>query len=144
MRGAKFGKTRQLPLHPTTVHALESYLRPRRREPGTPAIFTSAAATRLSYCCVQSTFRQLTRQAGLQHRSASCRPRIHDLRHTFAVTSLLDAYAGHHDPQARLALLSTYLGHANPADTYWYLSATPELLALAGQRLEDHLREQPW
>jgi integrase/recombinase XerD len=92
---------------------------------------------------VHSTFQQLARHAGLQPRSSSCRPRIHDLRHSFAVRSLLDAYAAGQDGQARLALLSTYLGHVDPAATYWYLSAAPELLALAGQRLEHHLAGQP-
>ena len=63
--------------------------------------------------------------------------------HSLAVRSLLDAYAAGQDGQARLTLLSTYLGHADPGATYWYLSAAPELLALAGQRLDDHLRERP-
>jgi integrase len=87
--------------------------------------------------------RQLARTAGLHPRSPQCRPRPHDLRHSFAVASLLDAYSARQDGQTRLALLSTYLGHVNPAATYWYLSAAPELLALAGQRLEHHLRERP-
>jgi integrase/recombinase XerD len=95
------------------------------------------------YCNVHSTFQRLVRQAGLQPRSASCRPRIHDLRHSFAVASLLDAYAAGQDGQARLTPLATYLGHVDPASTYWYLSAAPELLALAGQRLEHHLAGRP-
>jgi hypothetical protein len=65
------------------------------------------------------------------------------MRHSFAVASLLDAYAAGQDTQARLALLATWPGHVDPAATYWYLSAAPELLALAGQRLEEHLRERP-
>ena len=72
-------------------------------------------------------------------RSASCRPRIHDLRHSFAVATLLDAYRRGDDVEAMLPRLSTYLGHVKPKDTYWYLSAAPELLALAGERLEHHL-----
>ncbi|HEY5361105.1 MAG TPA: tyrosine-type recombinase/integrase [Streptosporangiaceae bacterium] len=146
VRASKFGKTRLVPLHPTAVAGLRGYLRLRGQlhpHPGSPAVFISPAGTRLLYCNVHATFRQLARQAGLHPRSASCRPRIHDLRHSFAVRSLLDAYAAGQDGQARLTLLSTYLGHADPASTYWYLSAAPELLALAGQRLEDHLREQP-
>lgn len=71
-------------------------------------------------------------------RSAACRPRIHDLRHSFAVSTIIDDYRTG-DPGSRLAILSTYLGHADPGDTYWYLSAAPELLALAGERLERHL-----
>lgn len=145
IRDSKFGKTRLVPLHPTTVQALRSYLRLRDRlrpGPSVPAAFISPAGTRLLYCNVHATWQQLAAVAGLQPRSASCRPRIHDLRHSFAVASLLDAYAAGQDGQARLALLSTYLGHVDPAATYWYLSAAPELLALAGQRLEDHLRER--
>ena len=77
--------------------------------------------------------------AGLAPRSTSCRPRIHDLRHSFAVRSMLDAYAAGEDGQTRLTLLSTWLGHVHPGSTYWYLSASPELMAVAGKRLEAHL-----
>jgi integrase len=146
IRQSKFGKSRLIPLHPTTTAALRGYLRLRDRlhpHPSAPAVFITPAGTRLMYCNVHSTFQQLARRAGLQPRSSSCRPRIHDLRHSFAVRSLLDAYAAGQDGQARLALLATYLGHVDPAATYWYLSAAPELLALAGQRLEHHLAGQP-
>lgn len=146
VRESKFGKSRLLPLHPTTAEALRGYLRLRDRlhpHPSAPAVFISPAGTRLLYCNVQSTFARLARRAGLRPRSASCRPRIHDLRHSFAVASLLDAYASGQDGQGRLTLLATYLGHVDPSATYWYLSAAPELLAVAGQRLEDHLRERP-
>lgn len=141
---SKFDKTRLLPLHPSTVTALGAYLRLRDRlhpHLSAPAVFISPAGTRLLYCNVHWTFQRLVREAGLKPRSASCRPRIHDLRHSFAVCSLLDAYDAGQDGGARLALLSTYLGHVDPGHTYWYLSAAPELLALAAQRLEDHLRE---
>jgi integrase/recombinase XerD len=146
VRESKFGKSRLLPLHPTTVDALRGYLRLRDRlhpRPAAPAVFISSAGTRLMYCNVQATFARLARRAGLQPRSASCRPRIHDLRHSFAVASLLDAYTTGQDSQARLTVLATYLGHVDPASTYWYLSAAPELLALAGHRLEQHLASQP-
>jgi integrase/recombinase XerD len=93
----------------------------------------------LRYKNVQPTFRKLADHCGISPRSVACRPRIHDLRHGFAVNTLIDACkAG--DPGSRLAILSTYLGHADPADTYWYLSAAPELLGLAAERLERHLR----
>jgi integrase/recombinase XerD len=146
VRQAKFGKTRLLPLHPTTTAAPRGYLRLRDRlhpHPATAAVFISPAGTRLLYCNGHATWKLLVASAGLKARSAACRPRIHDLRHSFAVHSLLGAYTAGHDGQARLALLSTYLGHVDPSHTYWYLSAAPELLALAGQRLEDHLRERP-
>lgn len=139
IRGAKFGKSRQLPLHASTVAALGGYLGqharlyPRRR---TPAVFIARAGTRLVYNNVNWTFHELVARAGLQPRPPSSGPRIHDLRHSFAVNTLLDAYRAGADVQARLPLLSTYLGHVDPANTYWYLSAAPELLALAGDRLE--------
>jgi integrase len=96
VRAAKLGKTRELPLHPTTLAALRAYLRQRdRHQPPahTPAVFISPAGSRLLYCNVQWTFQRLTRQAGLEPRAGSCRPRIHDLRHSFAVHTLLDATA---------------------------------------------------
>jgi integrase len=146
VRQAKFGKTRLLPLHPSATAALRGYLRLRDRlcpHPRTAAVFISPAGTRLLYCNVHATWKLLAASAGLHARSAACRPRIHDVRHSFAVRSLLDAYATGQDGQARLAQLSTYMGHADPSHTYWYLSAAPELLALAGQRLEDHLAGLP-
>ncbi len=142
VRDSKFGKSREVPLHPSTTRALRDYLRRRDRlhqPPSTPALLISPAGTRLLYCNVHATFRQLRHRAGVQPRSASCRPRIHDLRHTFAIRTLLDAYQDDGDVQPRLSLLATYLGHVHPDSTYWYLSAAPELLALAGQRLERHL-----
>jgi integrase/recombinase XerD len=142
VRDSKFGKTRQVPLHPTTASALAGYQRRRDQwhpGPHAPAVFISPAGTRLLYRNVLSTFVKLVEQAALLRRSAACRPRIHDLRHTAAVATLLDWYADGSDVQARLPLLSTFLGHADPVNTYWYLSAAPELLALAGQRLEDYL-----
>jgi integrase len=146
VRQAKFGKTRLLPLHPDTTAALRGYLRLRDRlcpHRSTAAVFISPAGTRLLYCNVHATWKLLIASAGLTARSAACRPRIHDLRHSFAVRALLDAYAAGQDGQARLALLSVYMGHVDPGHTYWYLSAAPELLALAGQRLEDHLAGLP-
>ena len=82
---------------------------------------------------------RLAHQAGLAARSATCRPRIHDLRHSFAVATLLDWYRRREDVQALLPRLATYLGHVDPRHTYWYLSAAPELLAIAGDRLHTHL-----
>ena len=145
VRFGKFGKTRELVLHSTTVTELRSYAQLRDRcapATGTTAFLVSTAGTRLIYCNVHHTFRQLVESVGLRPRSSSCRPRIHDLRHTFAVRAMLDAYAAGQDGQSRLALLSTWLGHVHPASTYWYLSASPELMAVAGQRLEAHLLQR--
>lgn len=146
VRHGKFGKTRELWLHPTTITALKQYQRLRDRAApctDTAAFFVSAAGTRLLYCNVQNTFHRLVKLAGLAPRSTSCRPRIHDLRHAFAVHAMLDAYATGQDGQVRLTLLSTWLGHVDPGSTYWYLSASPELMALAGRRLEAHLAGRP-
>jgi integrase len=139
VRGTKFGKSRELPVHSSTVDALRAYLRLRDRlcpEPVTEAVLISPAGTRLLYCNVHSTFRELRRRVGLAPRSAACRPRIHDVRHTFAVRTLLGWYRTGLEVQPRLPLLSTYLGHVHPKDTYWYLTAAPELLQLAAERLE--------
>jgi integrase len=99
-------------------------------------VLISPAGTRLLYCNVHSTFRELRHRAGLVPRSAACRPRIHDVRHTFAVRTLLGWYRAGVEVQPRLPLLSTYLGHVHPKDTYWYLTAAPELLGLAADRLQ--------
>ena len=139
VRSTKFGKDRYLPLHPTSIDALTGYLaRSDRQSPKTTtaAVFTSTRRTRLAYGNVRDTFLTLVGHAGLRARSASCRPTIHGLRHSFAVNTLIECYRRGDDVQARLPLLSTYLGHVRPADTYWYLTAAPELLALASQRLE--------
>jgi integrase len=142
VRNGKFGKSRELPLHASSVSALTNYLhrtdRPIRRR-STSALFVSMAGTRLLYTNVHNTFLRLIRRAGLTPRSASCRPRLHDIRHGYAVRTLLDAYRDGADAGARLALLSTYLGHVDPSQTYWYLSAAPELLQLVSARLERHL-----
>jgi integrase len=142
VRNTKFGKTREVPLHPTTVTALCRHLgRSDRPVPsgGTSAVFLSTVGTRLNYNGVQQTFRRLVEQAGLQRRSAWCRPRLHDLRHSFAVNTILDGYRDGNLPGNRIALLATYLGHVDPTSTYWYLSAAPELMARACGRLETHL-----
>ena len=142
VRDSKFGKSRELAVDPSTIKAMRRYLgrrdRPVPAEP-TAALLTSATGTRLRYCNVHLAFKRIVSHAGLRPRSAACRPRPHDLRHTFAVNAILDAYRSGGDVQARLPLLSTYLGHVHPKDTYWYLRAAPELLALACQRLERHL-----
>jgi len=104
--------------------------------PASPAFFMSLAGTRLIYNNVHLVFRRLTRDAGLRPRSARCRPRLHDLRHTFAVTALISWYDDGLPVQPRLPVLSAWLGHASPQDTYWYLHAVPELLTRAAERLE--------
>jgi len=141
VRLTKFGKSRELPVHASTVEALGRYLGHRdrpRAAASVPAVFVSSAGTRLWYTNVLWTFQRLLCRAGITRRSDACRPRLHDLRHRFAVQTMLDAYRRGEDAEARLASLSTYLGHVNPKATYWYLSATPELMQLAADRLEHH------
>ena len=140
IRHGKFDKARALPLHPSTVAALDDYLRrdDRPRPASMPPLLISSRGKRLRYGTVQPIFHKLLHHCGIAPRSAACRPRIHDLRHSFAVSTIVDDYRSG-DPGSRLAILSTYLGHADPGATYWYLSAAPELLGLAGERLERHL-----
>lgn len=140
VRHGKFDQSRALPLHPTATTAVRRYLRRSDRPvaPHATALFVSTAGTRLLCGNVQQTFRTLVRRAGLAPHSAACRPRLHDIRHRFAVCTLIDAYRQGHDPEARIARLATYLGHADPKYTYWYLSAAPELMQLAADRLERH------
>jgi len=136
IRESKFGKSRLVPLHTSSMRALEDYaglrdqLQPRPKD---ASLFVSLARKRLLYAVVQQTFRRLVDAAGIG-TDAPSPPRLHDLRHTFAVRTLLGWYRAGEDVQARMPSLSTYLGHREPACTYWYLSAAPELLALAAAR----------
>jgi integrase len=139
VRHAKLGKHRLLPLHPSTVTAVNGYRRIRDEvfpHPVSAALLISTTGTRLLNYNVGQTFAKLARNAGLRPRSPGCRPCPHALRHTFAVNTLLDWYRDGGDVAARLPMLSTYLGHVAPANTYWYLEAAPELLAEAAHRLE--------
>jgi integrase/recombinase XerD len=139
VRGGKFGAARELPLHHSTLRALQQYCAIRDRcwpRPASPAFFLSTAGTRLFYENVYKTFRGLVAEAGLAPSAGARRQRIHDARHTFAVNTLVDWYRAGVDVPAMMPRLSGYLGHAAPAWTYWYLQATPELLRLAAERLE--------
>jgi integrase len=136
IRESKFGKSRLVPLHASSMAALQLYARLRDQlqpRPQEPSFFVSLTRKRLLYAVVSKTFRQLVDNAGIG-AGAPCRPRLHDLRHSFAVTTLLGWYRSDEDVQAKIPSLSTYLGHREPSSTYWYLSAAPELLALAAAR----------
>jgi len=136
---AKFGKARQLFLHPTTVAALRRYQQCRDcwcPAPAAPSFFVSTRGTRLDAHNITRTFAGLLGDAGIGAPPGRRRPRLHDLRHAFTVTSLLVFYRDGGDAAAQLPLLSTWLGHVDPKSTYWYLQAVPELLALAAGRLE--------
>lgn len=137
IRKAKFSKSREVPLHTSSVVALERYRRERdRRVPrrSVQSFFVSTVGTRLIYQNVHATFLRLVYAAGLGARRP--RPTLHDLRHTFAIRTVLDWYRDGADVEARVSLLSTYMGHVGPSSTYWYLTAIPELLEAATIRLE--------
>jgi integrase/recombinase XerD len=143
VRHTKFGKDRLVPLHPSTTRALLDYRHLRDRQhphPRCPALLVSTAGTRLHHSNIALVFHRLTHQVGITRRSATCRPRIHDVRpRGFAVATLLDWYRTGADVPAMMPHLATYLGHTDPKNTFWYLSTAPELMALAGQRLDAHL-----
>ncbi|WP_043591546.1 tyrosine-type recombinase/integrase [Frankia sp. BMG5.23] len=139
VRASKNGRSRQLPLHPTTVAALRAYQHTRdaiHPQPISPALLVSNPGSRLLTVSIDFQFRLLAARVGLTARPGGARPRPHDTRHSFAVATLLGWYRDGGDVAARLPLLSAYLGHADPKNTYWYLDAAPELLAEAARRLE--------
>ncbi|HZK16378.1 MAG TPA: tyrosine-type recombinase/integrase [Solirubrobacterales bacterium] len=138
VRDSKFGKSREVLVHESVVRALLDYGERRDRlcpRPKARSLFITTRGTRLAHPTVYGPFRALLEQAGVRHPSPPKRPRVHDLRHSFAVKTLLGWYRDGGDVAARMPLLSTYLGHVDPAATYWYLSAAPELLGLAAERL---------
>ncbi len=137
VRAAKFDRSRLVPLHPTVTEKLGRYadsrdrLCPRR---SSTAFFLSSAGTPLQRSGVDEVLRTITTSMGI--RTATVRPRAHDLRHSFAVATLTRWLRSGVNVDEHMAVLSTYLGHVSPADTYWYLSASPELMALAAERLD--------
>jgi integrase/recombinase XerD len=142
IRAGKLGKAREVPLHPSTVTALEDYAARRDRlcpAPASPAFFLNARGTRQAAKRVAEDFPRLREAAGIRPAPGGRAPRTHDLRHTFCITTLMNWYRDGADVQARLPLLSTYLGHVDPISTYWYLQAAPELMSLAAHRLEAYL-----
>jgi integrase len=138
VRHTKFCKSRLVPLHPTAAVALRRYT--ARRDHSAPRAATGPfflvdGSIPLSYSKLRTAFRRLRIRLGWES-SSTRRPRIHDLRHTFACRRLLRWHEGGVDVDVHLLHLSTYLGHAKVTDTYWYLSGFPELMALVGQRFE--------
>jgi len=146
IRGAKFGKTRLVPLHRSTRQVLADYLDRRhrhwRQRPVSSYVFVSSWGNRLDSGDIHRTFYALSRQIGLRGRTDHRGPRIHDLRHRFAAKTLWRWYRTGEDPERRLPILSAYLGHVHVADTYWYLSAWPELMHEAMRRLERRWEER--
>jgi len=136
----KFKKSRLVPLHPTATHALRRYtwarygrLDVRDDSP----FFVNKRGTRLTYCAVRWNFEKLREMLDwTQGNGEWPRPRIHDLRHTFACQRLLSWYREEQDVDHLIAALATYMGHGKVTDTYWYLTSTPELLSIAAARFE--------
>lgn len=136
IRKAKFRKARLLPVHGSTVRALERYLRARRRMAG-EHLFDNGRGRPLGYDLAAYTFRRLIRAAGLEVKTPGHpRPRIHSLRHSFAVRALEACPADPRKVDRRALALSTYLGHVHLSCTYWYLQATPHLLKGISQQAE--------
>ena len=139
IRGAKFGKSRLVPLHISTCKILVGYAKRRNERFGARAeghFLVNKNGNRLDKGEVHRAFYILSRPIGLRGADASRSPRLHDFRHRFAVQTLLRWYRNGEDPERRLPILSTYLGHAHVTDTYWYLTGTPEPLGAAAKRLE--------
>ena len=135
----KYGKTRLLPLHPSVVDGLTAYLNTRDRllpASACPALLISSTGRRLPPSTVHPTFRAVVKAAGLGPASTACRPRLHDLRHTFAVQRLVRWYADGVEVDQKMLALSTYMGHAEIFYTYWYLTGVPELMAITAGRFE--------
>jgi integrase/recombinase XerD len=146
IRGAKFGKSRLVPLHASTIRVLTHYARRRDRYLGTsraPRFLVNDQGRTLESSNVRRTFYRLSRQIGLRGPTDRHGPRLHDFRHRFAVRTLMRWYRSGQDSERRLPVLSTYLGHGHISDTYWYLSAHPQLMGLAKRRLEKRWENWP-
>lgn len=144
VRHTKFNKSREVPVHPTTATALLRYAKLRDLHcprPSSPRFFVSTKGTGLIYKNVHYVFHELVKQVGLSSSVPRCRPRIHDVRHSFAVRVMtaIEEREGPEAAEVARTRLSAYLGHFNVASTYWYLEATPELLETATARLETSL-----
>lgn len=135
----KFGKSRLVPIHPSTHKALQQYESLRGKifpKPRSESFFISEQGTRLTDWTVRGTFVKLSRQIGLRGPHDSHGPRLQDFRHSFATKTLLAWYRKGMNVDRHMPELSAYLGHAHVSDTYWYLSAVPEPMQLAAMRLE--------
>ena len=139
IRSSKFGKSRLVPLHCSTVRVLTKYLARRNRILGrrpTDHLFVNHRGLPLTHDQALDTFRRLAKEIGLAPQAQRAKPGLHDLRHRFALNTVLQWYRGGDDVQRRLPVLSAYLGHSEVRNTYWYLSAHPELMGAALDRLE--------
>jgi integrase len=139
VRHGKNGRSREIPLHPSTVTALDGYARVRDElcpHPKAPSFLLTTTGMRMNKGTIWHEFDRLRRATGLDRETLGRRARIHDIRHSVVLRVLLSWYRDEVDVEAQLPLLSTFLGHTHPSDTYWYMEAAPELLAMAARRLE--------
>jgi integrase len=146
VRLTKFGKSRLVPLHPTTSAALRNYAERRDdhfASPCAPNFFVAEQGGPLLHQYVHRVFWRLSRESGLRRPGDHSGPRVHDFRHRFAIQTLLKWYRNGTDVEKNLPALSTYLGHTCVRDTYWYLSACPELMQEAAQRLDRRWETKP-
>jgi integrase len=146
IRQTKFGKSRLIPLHPTTRAALRSYAERRDAHLGSrcgPHFFVAERGGRLLHQYVHRVFWRLSRETGLRRPGDHSGPRVHDFRHRFAIRTLLDWYREGADVERQLPALSTFLGHTCVRDTYWYLSACPDLMQEAARRLDLRWEAKP-
>jgi integrase len=139
IRGAKFGKTRLVPLHRSTLSVLRDYAGLRDKIFAgrvLPTFLVTSHGTKLEKTNLSRIFRELSRQTGIRKPGVRNGPRLHDFRHRFAIETLLHWYRSGEDVNRRMPVLSTYLGHANVSGTYWYLGSTPELITAASKLIE--------
>ena len=141
IRDSKFGKSRQIHLHQSTRQALERYAAQRKLlcpDPQGPAFFLDERGVRISYEMLRWTFAKLSQRTGLRcpSKDKGSGARLHDVRHTFACKTLLRWYRDGVDVECHLPRLTTWLGHVKVSDTYWYLTATPELMHVAARRVD--------
>jgi integrase len=146
VRESKFRKSRLVPLHPTATHALIRYATDRdeyRKATRSEHFFQTDRALGLTRAAVEKTFGRIRQRLAWSTAGRTRRPRIHDFRHTFAVRCLLRGAEDHADSHHEILALSTYLGHGKVTDTYWYLSAVPELMIVTARRFERFARSEP-
>jgi integrase len=138
----KYGKKRLIPMHPSSMQALADYLRLRAAVASAPdagPLLIGIRGDRLNKNTARAAFRQIANAVDLPARPGTGVPRLHDFRHVFAVNSLIDAHRQGVDVDARIAALATYLGHVEPVYTYWYLTASPELMTAVAARMTAHI-----
>jgi len=146
IRQGKLGKARLVPLHASVKDRLRLYMLERDRLLGRPSqpLFVTCRGERMGDCGARYNFAQVCQHIGLRTPQLYGRhgrgPRIHDLRHSFAVRTLIQWYQAGADPNREMVKLTTYLGHVKPEHTYWYIEAVPELLQLASDRLAQESR----